>query len=174
MWITSAAADAWVNIVHQMTLEPEKGMYGDDHEASVLDLPGWIAASDETKDRVAHAAEQYLCNSSFFGMDWPTEGGVLQGAYGAVQALHLCLEREPSFILARPDLAGRCVRSVVRFHVQTKASQRVQQRLIQDLMAKFNEAIIVALIEEICEDNDRHSHYMKPAIVVTAWTPRVG
>jgi hypothetical protein len=168
------AADAWVNIVRQMTLEPEKGMYGDDHEASVLDLPGWIAASDETKDRVALAAERYLRHSSFFEMDWPTEGSVLQGAYGAVQALHLCVEREPSFIQANPDLATRCVRSVVRFHVHTKASQSVQQQLIQGLMVKFGEGIIVALIEEICQDNDRHGHYQKPAIVETAWTPVLG
>ena len=58
--------------------------------------------------------------------------------------------------------------------MQTKATQSVQQKLIDDLMVKFGDTVHADLIEEICQDNDRHGHYRKPVIVETAWTPTLG
>jgi hypothetical protein len=169
-----AGADVWLIVVQEMEREPGTSRYGNYHEASVLDLHGWTMGSEQTKLRIMEAAKQYLRHSTFFGMAWPDEGKILEGAYGTVQALWLYVQRESPFIQTHSDLAAKCVQSVVRIHVQTKSTQKVQEILVRALMGQFSDAVHVALIEEICQDNDLHGYYLKPTIVEASWTPALG
>jgi len=166
--------DAWVLVVQELTLKEGTLSYGNYHEASILTMPGWLASDASTRQRIVEAANRYLESSPFFDLVWPTEGTVPLGAFAVAQALWICVQMDASYIENKPEIAEKCVQSIVRFHVSSKGSTSVKQELLRQLVKDHEAAVRKVLLGEIRGDNERHGYYLAGDSVAAAWHPALG
>jgi len=95
--------DEWLRLLLEMSAKEGDTHYGDFWGMKPLELPGWLEASDETKQRIVDAAKRYL-NESTFPESGPAEANrVRNGASAAVDALWLIQEAEPPFLSGQPE-----------------------------------------------------------------------
>ena len=96
-------ADGWLKLLLEMSAKEGDTHYKDFWGMKPLELPGWVEAADETKQRIVEAAKRYLTVSTFPESGPAEPNRVRNGASAAVNALWMVQEVEPAFLQEEPE-----------------------------------------------------------------------
>jgi hypothetical protein len=86
-----------------MSVEEGGIRYADFRWMKLLDLPGWVESSEDTRSRIVGAGKRYLTESPFPDLDSAHSSQVRNGASAGINALWLVQVREPDFLLEQPS-----------------------------------------------------------------------
>jgi len=105
-------ADEWLRLITEMSVEEGGTRYKELRSMKLLELPGWLDASDETRLRIVEAAKRYLMESTFPGLGSTPSHQVRNGASAGVNALWLLQAMEPTFLQGQlPEFWSRWIPS---------------------------------------------------------------
>lgn len=90
--------DEWCRLIREMSVEEGGTSYQEFRWMKPLELPGWLAASEETRLRIVEAAKRYLLGSTFPELDSTPSNQIRNGASSALNALWLIQAQEPEFL----------------------------------------------------------------------------
>jgi hypothetical protein len=97
----SGESIAWWALTRDMTLKPTSTHYGQ-LESDITVLPGWKAASPDTRQRILRAAERYLVEHDAQPSKWLRQNNTIFPAAAGYQALRLLQQEAPEAFRALP------------------------------------------------------------------------
>jgi hypothetical protein len=90
--------DAWMRVLYEMSVEEGTPGSFQPRWMKMPTLPGWIGASEETRNRIVQSAKRYLTRTTF-PESGPAEPNLARnGASAAIDALWLVQLEEPSYL----------------------------------------------------------------------------
>lgn len=168
--------DEWLRLLYEMSIKEGEARGLDFRGMKLLDLPGWVDASEQIKSRISGAAKRYLSQSTFPDSEPARPNSVRNGASAGVNALWLlqlidpqCLEEQKENFWARwiPALLedGRAgdnkvpeIEAVVRL-----ASNAAPETMKEELLAQIER-----------ENAGEQKHLFCSAIIERAWSDSLG
>jgi hypothetical protein len=90
--------DAWWQLNLEMTLTDGSKFYGNELEVDIRKLPGWVNASEETRERIISAAKKYISDGEPKPEEWVGTNILYRPAFSGYRALWLLRHIEPSFV----------------------------------------------------------------------------
>ena len=172
----AGSADEWLRLTSEMSLEEGGTHYIAFLHMHIEKLPGWIAASEETRTRILEAAKQYLTQTTFPELESSPSRQIRNGASAGVNALALLHSVEPSYLQAQP--AGFWVRWIPSLLEDGRAGDDKVPEIeaVFRLAAKSApDAMNDRLLEQLRFENEGGQRYFfSSALVDRAWSESLG
>jgi hypothetical protein len=99
----SSDPTAWWRLNIEMLFQEDGRAHLEELEPDVTSLPGWEAATDDTRTRIIRAAKQYVLHGNPETSEWLDREVFHRPALAGYRALLLLLQSEPEFLRDLPD-----------------------------------------------------------------------
>jgi hypothetical protein len=87
--------ELWESLTRELTLRPDSTHYNDIWRISILDAPGWVDASTNTRERILDGAVAFLQSVDPEAETWLGSDSIPYSALAGMKAFHLLYTEDP-------------------------------------------------------------------------------
>ena len=148
----SGTVDAWWWLNLDITLKPDSKNYGLEHAFDLTQVPGWLAADDQTKSRIVAAAEKYLHLQDPEPDKWFGMNILHRPALAGYRALHLLLsERQEALAALSAQTWAKWVPAILSFPVFGSGGEVDKHRLMVGLAFRIDPSTVLDVLLKIID-----------------------
>jgi predicted NACHT family NTPase len=127
--VESGDTEKWWSLCMEMTLELYSTHYGNELEADLYKLPGWISSDATTRSKIVQAAKKYVLERDSEPDRWLGTNVFYRPAAAGYKALYLLMEEDPDFLSALPTSVWQKWAPIVAAYPREFGEQKDTHRL---------------------------------------------
>ncbi|BCV22765.1 NACHT domain-containing protein [Moorella sp. Hama-1] len=166
---------AWWRLNMEMTLQPDSTHYGNELEADLTTLPGWVTADTMTRQRFIEAAKRYILEQDPATSEWLGKNILHRPAFAGYRALLLLMQEDPSFLVnLSPDNWRKWAPIIIAYPLPSNLKKESPHTALINMAYQYAaEEIIETLITLIEQENREHDHIFIIHKVHGCWDDRI-
>jgi predicted NACHT family NTPase len=165
----------WIRLTLDLSLEPTSTTWSGDLEADLTSLPGWDAASTDTKARIVTAAMQYVFDGDPENEKWIETSNISYSAIAGFRALALLLTQDRDKLRSLSSAVWRkWVPILLRYPNTSGKIAPLQQQLLKRAYASVPQDVIEFLNRIIDRENAQFAHVFIADQVECCWDEILG
>lgn len=155
-------AAAWYQLTQELTLEPDSTFYGDTIEPDIEELPGWVSADSDTRERIILAAKAFLEDPSCDpkSHEWLCTSSLSMVGIAGVKALVLLKnQREHELQALSNGVWERFFAALLVYPSLGKSDRRERQiDLLKEAYAHVPQTATRTIVDRIVFDISEYKH----------------
>ncbi len=173
--IESGKLDAWWQLNMEMTLKPNSLYYGDEFEADLTTLPGWLNANLETKERIIKAAKEFMLGNDPEADKWLGTNTFYRPAGAGYRGLILLLREAPDFLKQIPSEGWKRWAPIILAYPESSHTDNEKSRdqLMKITYQNAPDEIISTLLTLIDKENKDHKCIFITQRIQSCWDDKL-
>lgn len=162
--------ELWPNLCRELTLEPTSTRYPPEWGLDLTKLPGWKAATEETRQHIIRAAALFLDAHTPRPAEWIGTNTVNLADFSGLNAILLVERQTPSFVASiSPDLWSGWGPVILGTPGFAGVDDETLEVLAAIAYQRAPGACIDALVRLVQVESDRHDHVFVVRRVARCW-----